>query len=427
MRSETFIPLKQFLDWMGIEGWRAAGFDILDRQGNPSIYNNQVAKDGDSCICIEQHAWQAKSHWSRDELEEILAHAEQIFIEETGLYPGPYYIEGERHQYSKGNLYKPFFPCGEKLLLGKASLTFFDFAEVLMYSGEDLLNDFLVVVEFPAGMDRSKFRFHFKPDDCMEDCDEKDFNARGCEIRPISCIEYTESGDTWTATFSAPAYMFKKPELDEVQNCRDHEEDSYVDEIAIYYEELDECEQGSVVCINPNCKRDCTEEEYQVCFSNKLIYKQDFLQVNYRKCRLDNDGIIILDTEGIPFRDTYCLNCSPTEVKMNYVTGLALTKDRKVRADVAEIIFLLAIGLAPCIKNWCECDVCSTRKIEWYRNPDNYLANEKRLNKDYDRDFDLLVSRRGIQLADGLPLNRAIVLALRKIEKMKCNRGGSYL
>lgn len=435
MRSNTFVPLLQFTDWMGFQGWRAAGFDRFDQQGSTVVFNNNVQQDNDACVCILQHPWDSKRHWSRDELIDVLALGEQVFLEEVGMYPAPQYIHEERHQYNKSRLYKPHYPCGEKIRTGRRALLNLGLFNLVRTDGLGQIQDnFLVTGSVPINDNLDRIRMFFRSTDCYSECLNfqgviyRDPNDRSCEIRPFECLFFQPNPalGTLSFVFSAPAYLFKRPDLESVTTCLDHELDSYVDQVELWQEVDFPCEQGQLVCQSSPCYGDCEEFNYPVCFNTKLIHKQDFLEPLLRQCRLDSDGTIVLDGNGDPIFDTYCLNCLPTEVQINYVTGAGLTKDRLVQPEIAEVIFLLAIGLASCIKDWCECDVCSSRRMEWYRSPDMVLIKDQRVNRDYDRIMQVLTSKYAINNLDGLYNNRALQLAMRKIKKLKCHSGGLY-
>jgi hypothetical protein len=415
------MPLLQFVEFFGIEPFYAAGIDL----SGDSVFNYPNQKT-EKCFCMLQRPWVQASHWSRDDLIGMLTYAEQVFYWETNLHPSTEQVENERIQYRlTNNLNRMRLKSGEYVAVrlqnscgfqetGKIGLMYLGLAEVVkpVVSGA-LQQNFTVTFTVPVGMDKSRIKLYFTSADANYIVDPT-FADREYEIRPLRGIVI--NGDTCTVTI--PAYLLKKPSLDEQETCLPHAEETYVDEVLAFYTYVDECEQGYFVCNGTDCYGgNCDELAVPVCFQRRTIGQETWLVPKTSMC--DDNGVM----------QRYCLQCTPKEVAVNYLSGIKPLYSGDVQYGVSQILSKLAIGLADCVRAWCDCDQCAEQKIKYYREvPRIAVLEASSSGKSYGSEYKELLTPQTIALLSGYPPYQGITMALREMSQYKCyNVEGSSL
>lgn len=412
MRSDTLMPLKQFTDWWGFDPWYIAGIDY----DGSSVGASAIRTDPyDQCDCMIQHPWYSQNNWCRDDFIEMLKMAEAMFVEESGYYPAPYYIEGEVRKFpfsgargssvlkynGKPKTIQPKHACYLQAF-GAYSLTLVDTVE-LTREDVDILDVFTATVVVPAGTLAEEIRVFFTAADGGYTADPE-FNDHLFEIRPLT-IEV----DGVNATISGGAYLFKKPELDEELQCVLHELDTYVEDIAVYLVTVDSCDQGNYICYITDCEYlPCEPNRYSICMTTRVVGRQVWGAPYPAECNESLEHV------------TYCLSSIPEEIEYNYLNGVALASGGYMAYMYVQVLSKLAVGLADCIKKWCECINCPTKKPEYYRQTPHAMISLDKDRSQYDVGWQVVLSKNSIQMLDGLPPYIGILQALRFINKERC-------
>lgn len=360
MRSINRVPLASFINFWGIDPWRANGIDLTGE-----LVNQGRQQDTKNCYCMLQHPYNSKDQFSRDDLIEMLKFGEEVFIDEAGFYPTPTQILSEGHQYNyKNGLYqktggflKSIEPkynyhlkeTGTRVLesLGYIVLVRDDIGD----ESGDILQEFSG--SFPLGTitDLNKIHIYFTESDGRDISIPIIEQNYEWEIRPIRFK--INSGNV---EFNTPAYLFKKPELDESATCVLHEFDSYVTTVEVFYETINKCEQGGFVCEKFGCSgNDCESTLYQACFNSRKVGLGYNLVPYPKSCNANGDFI------------DYNLNCVPNEVRVNYISGQTPSYNFTIPTETQKAIFLLSICMYDCIKKWCVCDICPNQITDYYR------------------------------------------------------------
>jgi hypothetical protein len=414
MRSNTLTPLLQFIDWWGLDPWYVAGID-LEGVTSPSAPSATRITNDDRCTCMVQHPWDSKDKWSRDDLIEMLAMAERFFVDESKIYPAPFFIEDEQYQYPIKNKsigfslvnsegwYKsirPEYPCylsafgGYSLVLNSTETLTRDILGAIQ-------NEFTATFVVPAGTLASQIRVYFTPADGGYS-GTPHFNDHTFEIRPL---EISVSGVS--ATITGGAYLFKDPALDEETDCVQHELANYVEDVYVYITTQDVCGQGNFICPVDNCSTvPCSPTESSLCMTTKKVGFQTWGTPQPANCADD------------VFTKT-CLTCVPMEVEYNYLTGKEL-EDGYIDSNYLSAIAKLAVGLADCIRAWCECSVCPDQKVKYYRTVPKALRGLDTDVSEFNRDWQVMVTKETLETLEGLPPYNGILQGLRFIRNEKC-------
>lgn len=418
MRSDTLMPLKQFTDWWGLDPWYVNGIDYDGSATGPSALRTDPK---DRCDCMVQHPWDSPARWSRDDLIEMIRLAELVFVNEANFYPAPYFIENELRSYphknaishsvlkagGKPKTVKSHHPCYLQGY-GAYSLTLHD---TVTLDRSDL-DEFTVTFAVPAGTTASDIRVYFTMADGGYS-NTPGFNDHLFEIRPL---EITVNG--LNATVTGGAYMFKLPEFDETDECIPHELDSYAEDVAIYLITTDECSQGNFICFADNCQYvPCEPVRYPLCMSVKTVGMQKWGMPYPAQCD-EEDNL-----------STYCLSCLPDEIEYSYVNGVPNDSGNAMEYKYATVLSKLAVGLADCIKEWCDCLTCPDKKVKYYREVPHALISLDKDKSQYDVGWQVVLSKATIQMLAGLPPYNGILQALRFINSEKCitTEGATYV
>ena len=416
------MPLLQFVEFFGIEPFYAAG---IDKSGD-SVYNYPNQKT-EKCFCMLEEPWMQASNWSRQDLIGMVRYAEQVFFWETGIYPSTTQVMNERIRYrltdnlnpmrtKSGNLVSVRLenPCGFRET-GVIALEYLGIVDVVkpIVSGT-LQDNFTVTFQVPYGLSPDRIKLYFTQADGGYTVDPT-FNDREYEIRPLRNVVI--NGEFCTVTI--PAYLLIKPSLDNRETCLPHDVATYVDEVLAFYTYVDECEQGYfVIKSDDNCYGgNCDESVIHLCYQTKKVGNETWLTPKPAMC--NEEGVI----------ESYCLNYRPTEVSVNYLTGIEPQTGGDVQFGVAQILSKLAIGLADCVRAWCDCDQCAEQKVKYYRQvPRIAILESNGGGRSYGSEYKDLVSPQTVSLLAGYPPYLGITMALREMSQYKCyNIEGSSL
>lgn len=433
MHSNTLIPLAQFIEWLKLDGYIVAG--INKAIPSPSTV---VSKKTDDCKCYLKNSWDSDGHFSRDELIDALKVAEEFFITEANLYPAPYFICKENHSFGddgllRKNLYngehseyksiRPFLPCGD-LIYGSAYLDEGSLSVDVVKIDElslELLDNFTITFQVPEYITESQIRVYFSESD-LQVYQERppEFNDHLYEIRPLKSILIEDldlNDDMLDVTITIPAYLLVKPIYEEITECLSFDEDNFVDTVDIYFEFIDFCNQGRFICSSGKCgSQPCSKIDLPLCLEEKTIYKEKWVVPKPYSCET-------IDNVQQNF-ESYCLNCIPKDVEINYVTGIPLDCIHKlVSNNYFYVIAKLALVFLDCIKNPCDCDVCFNNKLKYYRQYPVAKEREGDELGEFGDYWKIMVDKIGLKYADGLNPTRGMIEAMREIyTKMKCQK-----
>lgn len=407
MRSNTLTPLLQFTEWFGINGFRANGINY------PKKLNAS-----NKCQCTLQHAWQS-SEWTRDDLISMLQTAEDFFVREAGFHVAPVQISDELHKYktngrmlNANNEYKsvePDYSC-EIQEFGKYVLTFIGYMDVVKEIEGTIQDVFTGQVPLPAGTLIDNVKLYFTEADGNYAGELIYDEARELEIRPLSNC-YIISNVLY---MNEPAYLFKKPELDEASDCVDHVSSTYVDEVAVYILSVDKCDQGNFIYTSarPCSGSNCDESRTSICVQKRLVGGQTWAVPVPTNCAVnENDELVYT---------SYYMTGMPSNVELNYITGRKLKKGL-IQNDYFSTVAKLAVGLADCIRNWCDCADCAKDKIEHYHS----VLKVKTENADVtqrgvgDR-YQIILTPQTLALIGGMPPYIGLTQGIQEILSYKC-------
>lgn len=409
MRSQTLIPLSQFIDWLGIEPYNAAGVDYDNSNASPGTVPTR--KNRDACECVLEYPWNSSPQtWSRQDLIEMLQLAEDTFIRYARFHPASYFIEYEEQKYKpnlrlKNNIlslpsFVPFYGCCEPIYFGTADITFIENVSLLRSPDDiEVLPNFTATVTVPENTLSENIRVYF-PAYTPEGYNDHEF-----EIRPLTI---TVSGTT--ATIVGPAYLFVDPDLAmNSKECLKNNLDSYVESIDVYITSINNCNSGSFIYNSPDCgASDCENLEQTFCATRKVVGNCSY---------------------GVPRPvDDNCENAylkgGIHSIKYHYLTGKSVKAGGLVDRKIANTVFKLAIGLSVCIKEYCKCAVCLQDKIQYYRSvPKEVTARDAPpAGSDNDYQYTLLITKEIMNsLGGSAPPNYGVLQALREIHLMRCN------
>lgn len=426
MHSDTLTPLLQFVEFLGLDAWKVAGIDRSGAAASANALNvGRVNTKGDDCFCMFQHPYVSGSHWSRDELIEALQNAEDFFVSEASLYPVPYQISEEGHNNDSIRGYLPsskvgnksvvpFYPCGE-IRYGNHDIVSLGVYELNRTNPVNnlILDSFSLTFEIDTDVSLDDIRLYFTENDFSGREDIISYNCHIAEIRPFSKITKNPhpTDDTLIiVTIIAPAFLFKKPSLDEIEECLRHELDTYVEEVEVFYERFMPCEYGNAFCSNIPCQNDCEKQSYPICIKEKIVYKKLYAEIIFVDCSVDEDGIVS--------RNNYCIDCVPNEVCINYITGKSLDNCRRIDRQIKETIGKLALALHDCDKkDFCQCDVCTNSRLKYYRSVPIVKTEDAELNSSNGDEWQVLVSKLSFAYLDGLHPTHGMIQAMREILK----------
>jgi hypothetical protein len=327
-------------------------------------------------------------------------------------YPAPYYIETEIKQYKYGknnSIYtpsgnpksiRPNYPCYLQEY-GTYSLLLLDGAVTITKEVLGVLQDtFTATFAVPVGTLEEDIRIYFTPSDGNY-VGDPEFNQHLYEIRPVE-ITITAG----VATLFAPAYLFKKPTLDELTTCACHVTGTYVDEIAVYSVAQNACNQGVFVSYGLPCGEPCEITRTGACIIKRTVGDQIY---------------------GMFYSDI--LTSVPREVEYNYLTGVPALSGGYMDVAHIPVISMLAIGLSDCLKgfsDWC-CDGCMNEKISYYKTAPKALIELSSSSSSQDKKWEMMLTQKMLNVLNGLPPANGIVQALRFINRNACDRvEGTY-
>lgn len=422
MRSNTLMPLRQFVGWWGINPWYVAGIDYE----NASFTDATALRKSqtDQCLCMLQHPWNSGNNWSRDDFIRMIELAEIMFLNEAGFYPAPHYIEEETKKYpvksslgysvlqetGKPKTIKPDHPCYLQGF-GAYSLELVD-TVTLDRGVPDVADEFTATVVVPAGTEASDLRVYFTAADGGY-TGTPEYNDHLFEIRPLEIVV-----NGVNATITGSAYLFKQPALDEELQCVEHDYDTYVEDVEVYLVVADECSQGNFICFVDNCQYvPCEPNRYAVCITQKTVGKQKWAMPYPAECDEESNYT------------TYCLSCIPDEIEYNYLNGVPLLVGNAMQDKYVNVLSMLAVGLADCIKAWCDCLNCPDEKVKYYRQTPSAIITVDRDETQYDVTWQVVLSKASTIMLAGLPPYNGILQALRYINTERCisTEGATYV
>lgn len=411
MRTKNLTPLLQFTNFLGIDPFKAAGIQLEQVATKPK---NQ------HCDCSLAFSYQSTSAYTREDYEQMLTLAENIFLQEAGFYAAPFQILDEEQEYGYfGSNVKqmpavePNYSC-RLLDTGTYELEFVGYVELVREDGDGITQQFTATTVVPSGTTRDQIKLYFTEADANY-LGTLDYNeSKKYEIRPLTNSKLVGT----TFYINEGAYLFKKPELDDETVCVPHELDTYVEEVALYILKVDKCDQGlfiynGVPCSTPGCSETTTN----LCLQKKMVGKDLWLTPLPVNCTVDDDGEFVYTS--------YCLTNKPSRVSLNYINGSKLTTNGEMDYVNFSIIAKLAIALADCVREWCACDICAKSKWEHYHSvPKEKIENAQPTTLGTGDRYQILLTPFTMQLIEGLPPYYGIIQGLQEINYIRClNRG----
>lgn len=424
MRSNTQTPLLQISRWFGIEPFSFNGIDY-DGSGVGS-YND------DTCECMKQHPWQTKTYFSRDDFIEMIRLSEEIFFQESNVCLSPIQILGEKHVFPKPTYRTSSYPC----FIPRFSCQFKEFGihsmhkianiELVRENESGILDEFNFAFSLPDNYlcaTKDQIHFYFIEEDRILNSQE---DIKSFEIRPI---EYVVVEDDGTVTGKAPAYLFKKPILDEEDDCQPHSLETYVESIDVYLMINDLTKQGNFYFPASNCQETpCDHINSPLCF-NKIPIGNS-LSEQIKGCPVaaypEYDQLVLNDCFPKIKLKPYSLCGWPSYLEMNYMSGYDLISG-KIRNDLFNAIIRMGIGLMDCVRDWCRCTACFQNKIEYWRSIERIKVAEGSKGGAIGDQWKELVSKNTLDQLSGLPPYRGITFGLRKIASIGCKNDGGGL
>lgn len=407
MRSNTQMPLLQLAEFFGISPWFFAGVDL-------SLVNGMSSANKNKCQCILQHPWQQPSMWSRDDFISMIQYAEDVFYWETNIYPATNQILDARVEY-KTKDYKLKNKFGQYKSVRLPNNCYFQNTGVLENNFIGLIaldttdiDLYIATFNVPAGTKKEEIRLYFTPTDGDYITDPEPYERLN-QIRPLRNISIVGT----TCTVKIPTYLLVKPILQEnAERCLAHEADTYVSELYAFYTSLSVCRQGYFIGENSNCVENCDEVSSPICFSTRIIGDSKWVVPKPLRCNEDN------------VFEEYCLEFVPNSVSVNYLTGIKELPSGELDSYVSGIISKLAVGLADCVKPWCDCDVCAKQKLDYYRGVAKTTIvvdiPQGQGSGEFGKQYQVLLSNKTLDLVNGYPPYLGLTMAFKELQQYKC-------
>lgn len=331
MRSATYLSLAELCLALDGNPWTFAGINRFPETKTPSQEERYTMELPWQTKAGANNATPAGSN-SRDAVRKALTSAERKFIQLCQKYPAPEQIQDEYHRVKSphrtqhsGFVIKPRYSVdvvfGTRNLVGDGS-------------------DSAITKEVDSAI---QDRFIFTnpvtvPDDTLaEDVHIYLTSADGDysgdpgiehEIRPVEVsIDSSGGAGNWTAQVSIPAYLCVKPSLYTNQSgSLPHESATYIDNVVLYVESIDVCDQGYFRSKKRSNGR-LTDVDTLAEFVDD---GNEYYLVEPITC---TDGLIY----GTVLRNY------PDSIHLNYVSGFARENGR-VNQAVVNVLWKLTLG-----------------------------------------------------------------------------------
>lgn len=416
MRSNTLMPMAQFVTWWGIDPWIYAG---IDYKGVGTIVGSAAKRGDNDCVCVLQHPWQSIGKWSRDEFIQMVRMAEEVFISTCRQFPGPEQVIGELHTYptphngfrNYDGHYKSIpLKYGDRVQgVGRLRLTPATDITLTRDLDGQILDNFTITATVPQNTDPEKIRVFFLGDDGGGYTNPDPVNNKEWEIRPLSSVLITNG----TASIAAPAYVFKKPSLDEADECVPHELDTYVTGVWVGIEDIDTCSQGAFLFEGyEGCTPlPCEKTRRGFCADLRLVGAEKHLVPFPAEC---NDALTLVQ---------YSPEQMPVELEVNYVSGEGLIEGRRIALEYRDYLSMMALCFADCVdpdgkdNRWCTCDRCMNNKFEFYR-----AVPKTKIAEGNGSQWQMLFTQGDLTRLRGLEPRRGILQATAWMNRIRSNR-----
>lgn len=402
MRSKTHLSLWQFAEWLGFDGWH---FNGINKNNTLS-----AAKPSGMCECILYRGVGGK--WGRKDFVDLIKQAERLFISETGAFPSPTQILNEEIKistpmvnpyYGQFKSYEVDYGC-YLIDVGIKTLEYIGIFSLVKTSGMTLLDEFTCSFPVPPSLNPQDIRVYFTNADGGY-IDDPTFEDREFEIRPIVKISINRT--TSIATIKAPSFLFRKPESDDSSLCMPNISSTYVDEVSIYYEALNQITGQGFLQFAKGC---CVQNDnYQLASSFLVKSIGDSYGLAPIPATYDGDTYTYYDL---------CTN--PRYAYVNYLSGFSFDKYNLINNDAFESIAKLTIGLAEFSKEFCVCDESASKKFQFYRSVQKEKVAEGSSEGGIGDQYAILTTKKSVEALNGLPPNNGVLQAMRLIETLKC-------
>jgi len=366
----------EFASWLGVSD-PYSFFGISEAYDGTNAPNNWQIPDR-FCYC----------NLYEQEFEQAIERATNLFLRLANWIPIPTYFEDDfpypyvhrglldvYHKPKKLNLKRcPIIQFGQKELNIQV-----EDAPLTKSMGGSMLEYFtLPVFQVPNTISKDQIRVFFTPTDAgydsLNDCCLDGEECCEYEIKPLRIV-FSPNGDEWDVSISGHAVIFKRPNLyAELGECLPNISSTYVDEVDIYLEEFDQCNQGYISFNTTPCSTlPCEDDTSPLCFK---VYNKRFAEIIFAQCNDDDP----------PIMERYICQIigMPKMVRINWQAGLPYSKcnlygyqhHNLINDEDREILSLLTLHeLSNCIDEWCSCEFCvnnnlkAWRKVQFILNP----------------------------------------------------------
>lgn len=336
----------------------------------------------DNCQCIYQTGAKA----GRNDYIEAIRFAEDQFVMRTKVHPAPVSIIGESHRMNA----QVKLNHRRWIAFGTYVNTLLDPVTLTRGAPDDA---FEITLAVPDGTKADELHVYFE---------NADTPTLEWEIRPLASVAIDSSGGAgnWTATITAPAYLFVKPELHTGTECLPHALETYVEDVKVWRRTVNACDSGRFVYTgSAPCDEGepCSETTTDACFTHSRGWAKA--------------SAAVCDEEGL--QKSYALERWPDRVEINYITGNPL-KNFQLNPQDADILFMLAIANMDCEAAFCPCDTCATTRWEKYRKVPKEPIQETQGSKSYM----VMIDKPVMRALRGLPPVTGNLLAIGQIRSL---------
>lgn len=400
MYASTIISPWEIADWFGVDPWLMAGIDLDANQVNPQA-------NGERCSCVMEKAWMSGEDGnclSRDTFIRAIQRAENLFRAWAGTNPAPAPVTEERHNLNYvwkpgGGVRTPGITpmlnrvqaVGMMVLTQIANAVPLDKGEGCEGEADGVPDVVFTTAPFPVPDNTLHHLMHvylIPSDGRYIGTPALKHEIRGPEL----VIEVDSSGGAgnWTATITAPAYYFVRPDLQQNGECLPHECDTYLDAVDVYIESVNACQQGDFIFAGDNCDvTPCAETTKPLCYEKRNGL---FIPVSAECVMVDQQ------TQ----RRAYCLSSRPIAATINYIAGMPTTAG-VVDPLALDAVSMLTMALVECPVECCNC--CMQRKWDYYRREAKITTREPRSDSEpaADVDYKAYTTEGQIRALHGLP------------------------
>lgn len=333
----TLLTLQEWAEIIGVNPYYLNQLNDVDDTKAVMVFDNT-----DRVTCenvVFEYTWHV-NELSRDDIWRAISQAEEMFVEDVGYYPAPKW-RSEKHSIDNYNM---ALRLQKKLLISLGTYSYTDVGTYTInkvtdfdYAGK--FSFLIPIADLPTGYDIKKLKFYYA-DSELPLGDEKE----NWEIRPL----YRKVVGT-DVLIVGSAFNLVKADLVDIPNPYILEIsylDHYIDEIQVWYEDVDDTLQGNFYYNNR-----CIQETNTIC-NQILNYRFSYLLPFQATFSVVNDEWTYTNTLSNPA----CRTVIPNFAEVNYISGYPRQANGKMDMRHAQIIAWLATSLLTCENCTCACN-----------------------------------------------------------------------